>query len=169
MKRKRALEDRRLERERAVEESIPIWERDVVPDWRNALKEPRLRKLWWEGIPTKLRGLMWEQAVGNALQLSKGRELHLYITHFNKGRLIIYTLFCVDTYKACSARAHRAIDRGTFPREALQNIEEDIKTTLPSLHLFNAATGPIYQDLKDLLTAWTVARSDEGMPYVSRG
>ena len=89
MKRKGALEERRLERERAVEESIPIWERDVVPDWRNALKEPRLRKLWWNGIPTKLRGLMWEQAVGNALQLSKGRELHLYIPHFNRVYLML--------------------------------------------------------------------------------
>lgn len=72
-KRKGALEMRRLERERAVEDTIPIWEREVVPDWRNALREPRLRKLWWNGIPTKLRGQMWEQAVGNALQLSKGR------------------------------------------------------------------------------------------------
>jgi len=75
-------------------------------------------------------------------------------------------LFCVDTYKACVARAHRAIGRGTFPRDALENIEEDIKSTLPSLHLFHQGTGPIYQDLKDLLTAWTVARSDEGLPYV---
>ena len=91
MKRKRALEERRLERERAVEESIPIWEREVVPDWRNALKEPRLRKLWWKGIPTKLRGQMWEQAVGNALQLSKGRELHLYITRFNR----VFLMLCI--------------------------------------------------------------------------
>ena len=78
-------------------------------------------------------------------------------------------LFCVDSYKACAARARRAIGRGTFPRDALQDIEEDIKSTLPSLHLFHEETGPIYQDLKDLLTAWTVARSDEGLPYVSRG
>jgi len=78
-------------------------------------------------------------------------------------------LFSVDTYKACAARAHQAMGRGTFPRDALENIEEDIKTTLPSLHLFHLETGPIYQDLKDLLTAWTVARSDEGLPYVSRG
>ena len=75
--------------------------------------------------------------------------------------------FCIDTYKTCVARAHRAIGRGTFPRDALGDIEEDIKSTLPSLHLFHQGTGPIYQDLKDLLTAWTVARSDEGLSYVS--
>lgn len=45
-------------------------------------------------------------------------------------------------------------------------LEEDIKTTLPSLHLFLPEVGPLYQDLKDMLCAWVVARSDEGLGYV---
>ena len=43
-----------------------------MPDWRVVHKNPALRKLWWGGIPTKLRASMWENAVGNALALSKG-------------------------------------------------------------------------------------------------
>lgn len=46
-------------------------------------------------------------------------------------------------------------------------LEEDIRSTLPALHLFHPETGPMYQDLKDLLCAWVVARSDEGLGYVS--
>ena len=55
---------------------------------------------------------------------------------------------------------------GTFPTTVLGLIEDDIATTLPSLHLFKPETGPLYQDLKDMLCAWVVSRSDEGLGYV---
>ena len=48
----------------------------------------------------------------------------------------------------------------------MARMEEDIKTTLPSLHLFHPEVGPLYQDLKDMLCAWVVSRSDEGLDYV---
>ncbi|KAG8902673.1 hypothetical protein FRC00_000628, partial [Tulasnella sp. 408] len=50
------LKERRLAREQAVENSLSQWERDVLPDIKAATKDPRLRQLWWKGIPTKLRG-----------------------------------------------------------------------------------------------------------------
>lgn len=55
---------------------------------------------------------------------------------------------------------------GRFPVDILNLIEEDVKSTLPSLHLFLPEIGPLYQDLKDMLCAWVVARSDEGLGYV---
>lgn len=45
-------------------------------------------------------------------------------------------------------------------------IEEDISSTLPSIHIFHHETGPLYQELKDMLCAWVVSRSDEGLGYV---
>ena len=71
-RRRQALAERRLARERKIEESLHIWEKNIVPDWRVVHKNPGLRKLWWSGIPSKLRGTMWERAVGNALALGKG-------------------------------------------------------------------------------------------------
>ena len=44
-------------------------------------------------------------------------------------------------------------------------IEEDISTTLPALHIFLKETGPLYDDLKEMLCAWVVSRSDEGLEY----
>lgn len=70
--RRRALQERRIAREHHIEASLHIWEREIVPDWRVVYKNPQLRKLWWQGIPTRLRGSMWEKAVGNPLALSKG-------------------------------------------------------------------------------------------------
>ncbi|KAH9858360.1 RabGAP/TBC [Lenzites betulinus] len=141
-KRRRALQERRLARERRLEESIEIWEREIIPDWTVVNRNSALRRLWWEGIPTKLRAPLWQAAVGNALALSK------------------------DSYKTCSARAKRALASGSFPTTVLSLLEEDIRTTLPSIHLFNPERGPMYQDLRDMLCAWVVARSDEGLGYV---
>lgn len=71
-KRRKALQERRLAREKAIDENIHVWERDILPDWRVVNKNASLRKLWWKGIPEKLRAQLWQQAVGNDLALSKG-------------------------------------------------------------------------------------------------
>ncbi|KAG9122134.1 hypothetical protein FRC07_001624 [Ceratobasidium sp. 392] len=142
-RKKHEIEERRLARERAVEDSIYIWRKEVVPNWREAVRKPHLRELWWRGIPTKLRGQMWIAAIGNGLAISK------------------------EAYKRCLARATRAIASGGFPTETMAIVEEDIRGTLPALHIFHPETGPLYQDLKDLLCAWVVSRSDEGLGYCS--
>ncbi|KAF8640745.1 hypothetical protein AX17_000396 [Amanita inopinata Kibby_2008] len=140
-KRRKALQERRVLREKAIEDSIVTWQREIVPDWRVVHRNPALRKLWWRGIPTKLRAQMWQNAVGNPLALNK------------------------DHYRMCLARAKRALSSGVFPEATLSLIEEDISTTLPSIHIFNRETGPLYSDLKEMLCAWVVSRSDEGLGY----
>ncbi|KAH9982797.1 rab-GTPase-TBC domain-containing protein [Lactifluus volemus] len=141
-KRRKAQQERRLARELQVEQSLHIWEKEILPDWKIVHRNPGMRKLWWAGIPTKLRATMWERAVGNALALSK------------------------DTYRICLARAKRALAAGTFPTTSLGLIEQDVQNTLPSLHIFHPDSGPMYEELKDMLYAWVVSRSDEGLGYV---
>ncbi|KAK0481730.1 rab-GTPase-TBC domain-containing protein [Armillaria novae-zelandiae] len=140
-KRRKAFEERRIVRERKIDESIHLWERDIVPDWRVVNKNPALRRMWWRGIPSKLRASMWERAVGNPLALNK------------------------DNYRVCLSRAKRALTSGTFPQATLELIEKDISTTLPALHIFHHEKGPMYTDLKDMLFAWVVSRTDEGLGY----
>ncbi|KAK2460115.1 hypothetical protein APHAL10511_007881 [Amanita phalloides] len=140
-KRRKARQQRRLLREKAIEESIHAWKRDIVPDWRVVHTNPAMLKLWWRGIPTKLRAEMWERAVGNPLALNK------------------------DHYRACLSRAKRALSSGAFSKTILSLIEEDISTTLPSIHIFNRDSGPLYSELKDMLCAWVISRSDEGLGY----
>ncbi|KAG6890002.1 hypothetical protein C0995_012962 [Termitomyces sp. Mi166 len=140
-KKRKALQQRRLAREKSIEESLHIWEKEIVPDWRVVHKNPSLRKLWWKGIPSKLRASMWERAVGNSLSLSK------------------------DHYRISLSRAKKALSSKVFPQDSLEMIEKDILTTLPSLHIFHPQTGPLYEELKEMLCAWVVARSDEGLGY----
>jgi hypothetical protein len=80
--------------------------------------------------------------------------------------LLQWLTFFSETYKTCSIRAKRALSAGNFPADALSEIEADVQNTLPNLHIFDAVHGPMHQDLKDVLYAWVVARSDEGLGYV---
>ena len=158
-KRRKALQERRLARERRIEESLVQWEKEIVPNWRVVHKNPRLRKLWWQGIPSKLRATMWQNAVGNELALSKGTDATF-------GGMMSPADHPIEAFRTCLARAKRALSSGSFPTTVLGLIEDDIKGTLPSLHLFVPGTGPLYEDLKDMLCAWVVSRSDEGLGYV---
>ena len=63
-----------MAREKAVEDTLHLWEKEILPDWRVVHRNAELRKLWWRGIPSKLRAPLWEKAVGNELALSKGRR-----------------------------------------------------------------------------------------------
>lgn len=102
---------------------------------------------------------MWERAAGNALALSKG------VTHSITHNSILTEIFPQDNYRTCLSRAKRALSSGVFPSDTQQAIERDILSTLPALHIFHPETGPLYQDLKDMLCAWVVSRADEGLGY----
>ncbi|KZT54652.1 RabGAP/TBC [Calocera cornea HHB12733] len=141
-KRKQEEEMLAVEREKKRAEALEIWEKQVMPDIAAATKDKKLRKLWWNGVPPKLRGRIWAATVGNPLALSK------------------------DSYRPYISRARRAITAGKFPRQTLELIEDDIAGTMPSLRIFDPVHGPLHQDLKDLLCAWTVARSEESLSYV---
>jgi len=72
---RRQMQDARAqEREMEIAERLAVWEREILPDWRKVLKPgfERYRRMWWGGIPAKLRGILWSSAIGNGLALSKG-------------------------------------------------------------------------------------------------
>ena len=180
MKRSRAFEEERvkkerekkLEREGRVEDATSVWEREILPDWRRVLRpgkdSERLRRMWWGGVPGKLRGRVWAAAIGNGLALSKGiyPSKRSPLFNQNSGHSYIHGFTSLETYRTCSSRAKRALSAGTFPAETLAEIEGDVRHTLPNLHIFHPEYGPMYQDLRDILCAWVVSRSDEGLGYV---
>ena len=113
-KRRQALQERRLEREKIIGDSLHIWEKEILPNWRVVYKNPELRKLWWRGIPSKLRAPLWESAVGNGLALSKGS---LQLTDNRILLLIIYS-FC--SYP--KMRALRSLPLLLVPSQACTDI-----------------------------------------------
>ena len=74
-------------------------------------------------------------------------------------------LILPDHLRSCLVRAKRAISANLFPQSTLNLIHQDVLSTLPSLHLFHPHSGPLHNDLKDMLYAWVIARSDQGIGY----
>lgn len=73
--RRKVDEARRLEKERKVVALTPKWENLLNdPDFsvQKVRNNPVLRQLWFEGIPPRLRGQAWSQAIGNPLAMNKG-------------------------------------------------------------------------------------------------
>lgn len=150
--RRRIAEARQLEREKHLVAVTPRWEallrdRDVI----NKVKSDKSnRELWFEGIPPHLRGRAWSLAIGNSLAMHKGE--------MGVGQLM------TDAYSMYLKRAKRAVANGRFPPDIQNQLEDDMDETLPILHVFQQGS-PVRDDLRDLVSAWTVYRSDEGLGY----
>ena len=137
---KRRVVSRRSElrkRQEDEEHARLVWEREIMPCWTRAREDERLWNLWWGGIPQVLRARLWPRACGNDLMLSH------------------------KIFPRALESAQRAIASGAFPDNLLEAIKNDITQTLPSLRLFDEQTGPLYQDLIDVLLAFVFVRADE--------
>lgn len=131
-------EERRNQRDNELRESMKIWEKEILPSWTRARREARLRKVWWKGAPPSLRGRVWALACGNNQMLPR------------------------NLFTRARAEAQEGKKKGVFPKAELCAIGEDIASTLPSLRLYQKETGALYDDLYDVLCAFTIVRLDQG-------
>lgn len=72
---RKIADQRRAERERKLVANTPRWERLLAdPGYSNSnvQRNSELRRMWFEGVPTYLRGKAWSLAIGNPLARSKG-------------------------------------------------------------------------------------------------
>lgn len=129
-----AEHQKRLEKEAQVRQ---VWDQEILPCWTRAREVPQYRHMWWEGIPQALRGRVWLRACGN----------HLMLSH--------------NLYDQAVALVHQALTNEKIPSAWMEEIETDISQTLPSLRLFEEGIGPLYEDLKNVLLAFTFVRADE--------
>jgi hypothetical protein len=119
-----------------------IWEEYVCPDWDRTTSEHRTRELWWRGIPPKLRGAVWQRAVGNELALTEAT--------YNRA-----------LQRARDVQSDPPSDENRMMKDCFEAIRRDTSTAFPDLHLFQSG-GPLHNSLVDLLDAYTMYRSDVG-------
>ena len=77
VERRKIGEVRKLEKERRMAISNPRWEALLNSSNFSAGKvkdDSGMRRLWFQGVPSHLRGQAWSLAIGNPLALSKGRS-----------------------------------------------------------------------------------------------
>ncbi|KAE8847121.1 hypothetical protein HRS9122_04028 [Pyrenophora teres f. teres] len=155
----RIEEAERLEAQRAQEEAIArekatrikaeYWSTLLLPNWATEMTKSELRashrKMWWNGIPPRLRGQVWQKAIGNDLEVTEA------------------------TYKIALEKAQREVK--TYGHEALGGrymyIVESTQAVFPELKMFAARTSetaqdeqPLHQDLVDICLAYSTYRPD---------
>ncbi|KAI3096742.1 hypothetical protein DTO032C6_6539 [Penicillium roqueforti] len=121
-----------------------IWDEYVYPNWDRALREPRIRELWWRGIPPRNRGTIWKRAIGNELALTEET--------FTKALL-----------RAKDLQGKKDVESENSKRllDCFEAIETDVPKAFPDMNLFQGC-GPLRQTLIDVLQAYCMYRSDVG-------
>ena len=131
-----------------------LWEQHVIPNWEDSINDSRTRELWWRGVASESRGIVWQKAIGNELELSEA------------------------SFDAALKRAHTLEDKvaAMAPEERGRSIEaawlnaiaRDVPTALPSP---TSADGQakdltaLRKCLSDVLKAYMTYRSDVGYVY----
>lgn len=127
---------------------LRIWEEHVLPNWDQAIREPRTRELWWRGVAPKSRAQVWQKAIGNDLALTE--------VTYNKA---------LQRAKDMEARILRRGGEELGKEKAwFDAIRRDVKLTFPELNIFQP-TGPLHSDLVDVLMAYSMYRSDVGYSH----
>ncbi|RSH93186.1 hypothetical protein EHS25_007539 [Saitozyma podzolica] len=146
--RKKSADAGKVEKEKRIAAATPRWDGLLSGQGgqrfstENVMNDEGLRRMWFEGPPGYLRGKAWSLAIGNELAMSK------------------------DAYKFYVTRAKKAVDSGRFPQDTLDRMDKEMDETLPTLKLFGPS-GPMREDLKEILCAWVVYRSDSALGYAS--
>ncbi|VDK53225.1 unnamed protein product [Anisakis simplex] len=60
---------RRLEDQAAA--ACRQWSETILPKWDEMKNSKRCREMWWQGIPSKVRGRVWSLVIGNELNLTE--------------------------------------------------------------------------------------------------
>ena len=134
-------------RDTAVDGLMQIWEKDVLPRWKEAIRERRTRELWWQGVAPRSRGSVWTRAIGNELGLTEAS----FRAALGRAR---------DT-EARARSGHGSCDdlKHTAWFDA---IRKDVEShTWKDLRIFQDGA-PLHQGLVDVLSAYAMYRSDIG-------
>ncbi|KAI8935945.1 hypothetical protein NX059_007452 [Plenodomus lindquistii] len=155
----RIEEAERLEAQRAQEEALArekasrikaeYWSNLLLPNWTTEMTNPELRathrKMWWNGIPPRLRGEVWQKAIGNDLEVTEAT----------------YTIALDKAQKQIKQHGPEALGG------RLARIVESTFTVFPELKMFAARSSsssqdaqPLHQDLVDVCLAYSTYRPD---------
>jgi len=111
-------------REAFLEMASQVWRHEVLPAWAEERSTKRTLELWWEGVPSALRGQLWRLAIGDRLQLGP-------------------TAFATHVVAATAAEAG-AVRRGCAAQ---------LLSSCAELNIFTAQASPMQASLHQLLVA----------------
>ncbi|XP_050532350.1 TBC1 domain family member 12-like isoform X2 [Daktulosphaira vitifoliae] len=128
----------KLKNEERLASVTQIWNQEIIPNWNTMSQTKRCRDLWWNGLPSSVRGKVWSLAIGNDLFINE------------------------ELYKSCVTNsATKFKDSNDCSVHCLEYIYLDITRTFPHLGIFQQG-GPYFDVLKRILSAFVCLRPDVG-------
>lgn len=162
-------------RERRLQEHTEIWRRDLLPKYvAGTPPTRRMEKLWRQGLPPRVRETLWPMAIGNVLRITP----ELYDIH--KEQALDARRQWAEASEASvqpssklmvtlSDQPMRSKTAGRRHERSTALIPFDLPRTFPTLAFFREG-GPLHDDCKRILEAYTFFRPDvgyvQGMTYL---
>ncbi|KAF2710298.1 hypothetical protein K504DRAFT_466718 [Pleomassaria siparia CBS 279.74] len=144
-----------IAREQAERVKADYWNTLLLPNWATEMSNPESkgthRKMWWNGIPNKLRGTIWQRAIGNDLEITENT-------------------FNIALEKA-NSQIKQVGEDAAFDGK-VKTMIDNTRNVFPSLKMFAPASKsdeqgieeteaqPLHQDLVDVCLAYSSYRSD---------
>jgi hypothetical protein len=125
-----------------------LWEESVWPDWDRMTSDRSTRELWWRGVSPKVRGQVWQRAIGNQLALTEKS----------------YTIALQRAKDIRCKKADELNEQDTSMRAWFTDVDRDADAAFTELNLFQR-NGPMRQDLVDICQAYVCYRNDVGFVY----
>ncbi|KNG48986.1 telomerase reverse transcriptase [Stemphylium lycopersici] len=137
----RIEEAERLEAQRAQEEALArekasrikaeYWSTLLIPNWATEMTNSELRashrKMWWNGIPPRLRGQVWAKAIGNDLEVTE----------------TTYSIALEKARKEVKTHGHEALGgRYLYILESTNAVFPELKMFAPAVASQTAASSP---------------------------
>ncbi|XP_065071299.1 TBC1 domain family member 12-like isoform X2 [Rhopilema esculentum] len=140
-----------------------IWKEDVIPNWDAVKNTKKVKDLWWNGLPSSVRGKVWMLAIGN--------DLHITPELFQILQAHAVDKLAHQKSQEPVATLHDSESSLVVSKEnTVGLISLDVARTFPALCIFQKG-GPYHDSLKNLLGAYTCYRPDvgyvQGMSFIA--
>eukprot|EP00929_Paragymnodinium_shiwhaense_P108202 TRINITY_DN74530_c0_g1_i1.p1 TRINITY_DN74530_c0_g1~~TRINITY_DN74530_c0_g1_i1.p1 ORF type:complete len:939 (-),score=171.09 TRINITY_DN74530_c0_g1_i1:390-3206(-) len=145
--------DRQQRREQRLREETDLWLQQLLPQYSpGSPPSRRMEKLWRQGLPPRVREVLWPQAIGNVLKITP-QLFEIYKEQAREAR---------KAHEADSDVFVALQPRSTCGREqSTKCIPLDLPRTFPTLAFF-CKGGPLHDDCIRILEAYTFFRPDIG-------
>ncbi|KAF2201372.1 hypothetical protein GQ43DRAFT_371628 [Delitschia confertaspora ATCC 74209] len=143
------VEEQRIAREKAEIVKTDLWRQYLLPNWDTEIKSKagraKNRKVWWQGVPSKMRDEVWLKAIGNDLGVTEAT--------YHKA-----------LEKALSDEPHKEADQQALEAEQTF-LQKETKKVFPECGLF----GPgqvLHEDLVKVWLAYKEYRPDVPIQFL---
>ncbi|KAF5279768.1 hypothetical protein FQA39_LY05458 [Lamprigera yunnana] len=146
-----------IQQEEQLAASTKHFTQIVLPSWESMHNCRKTRDLWWQGLPSSVRGKVWRLAIGNDLNVTQ--QLYEICLQRAQNRLNNSDL----TYES-------NVDSNVDQESSMDVIQLDISRTFPNLCIFQEG-GPYSDVLHSLLASYVCYRPDvgyvQGMSFIA--